>query len=101
MGQLIYVIHSFPIADEILNRKGAIYSDRPVQAMACELCGWNRPITLMRSGEQMRSSRAILHNAIGTHATVHEHHGTLVQEMRKGTLSIMQHPDDLAECIKQ
>jgi hypothetical protein len=37
LGQPIYVINSFKIANELLDKRAMIYSDRPIMTMAQEL----------------------------------------------------------------
>ncbi|KAK0436566.1 cytochrome P450 [Armillaria borealis] len=69
LGRCIVVINSAQTAIDILDKKGAIDSDRPIVAMGGELVGWNAYV-LMRCGSRFRDSRRRAHQIFGTNAAL-------------------------------
>jgi hypothetical protein len=101
LGKSIIIINSYSIADALLNRKGAIYSDRPQYTMASELVGWNKPMTLLNQGERHRFSRAVLHKTIGTVSSLSEYYPLIEAELRSCMGRILQDPADISKELRQ
>ncbi|KAH9930522.1 cytochrome P450 [Epithele typhae] len=70
MGQPTLVLGSFRAANDLLDARGAIYSDRPDAVMAGELVGWNRGLGYAHGPEQarFREFRRLFQHAIGPRA---------------------------------
>ncbi|PBK60874.1 cytochrome P450, partial [Armillaria solidipes] len=69
LGRRIVVINSAQTAIDILDKKGAIYSDRPIVAMGRELVGWKNAFVLMPYGSRFRVSRRRVHQIFGTNTS--------------------------------
>lgn len=82
VGQTMIIINSFSIADALLNRKGSLYSDRPVLPMASELVGWDRTIALLRTGDRHRYFRSMYHKVMGTYEAAQRFHALIEDESR-------------------
>lgn len=57
-GNPIVVLNSAKVADELLDKRGAIYSSRPVRTMLRELMGWNWSFSNMLYGSSWRKYRS-------------------------------------------
>ncbi|KAF8889423.1 cytochrome P450 [Gymnopilus junonius] len=67
-SQQIIVLNSVHHAIEILDKKSAVYSDRPIMQMGGELVGWKNTLVLLPYGNRFRNFRKLFHNAIGSQA---------------------------------
>ncbi|KII88998.1 hypothetical protein PLICRDRAFT_40636 [Plicaturopsis crispa FD-325 SS-3] len=56
------IINSVDIANDLLERRSSIYSDRPQSVMATELMGWHWNLSLMRYGSLWRAGRRLFHH---------------------------------------
>ncbi|TFY79512.1 hypothetical protein EWM64_g4497 [Hericium alpestre] len=71
------VINKFSSAIELLEKRGAIYSDRPRLVLVTEIIGWDAAMPGMQYGQQFRKHRkhsnALLNaNAARGYTTIHE-----------------------------
>ncbi|TDL26767.1 cytochrome P450 [Rickenella mellea] len=71
------IVSKLSIANDLLEKRGAIYSDRPNMVLENELLGWDAAMPTMRYGAQFRKhrrlSQALLNpNAARSYATMHE-----------------------------
>ncbi|KAI4525480.1 cytochrome P450 [Schizophyllum commune Loenen D] len=65
LGQVIVVLNDPKIADELLSKRGQIYSDRPTMHMA-ELAGYDRALSNSHYGPRVREWRKLFARVIGT-----------------------------------
>lgn len=102
LGRTMIIVNSFAIADALLNRKGSIYSDRPVLPMATELAGWDRTIALLRSGDRHRYFRAMYQKVMGTEEAAQKFHPLIEDETLKSIRRILaEHgPDDILKHVR-
>ncbi|TDZ27794.1 Cytochrome P450 monooxygenase COX2 [Colletotrichum spinosum] len=59
LGQYVVVLNSVRAAVDLLDRRGANYSDRP-RFVLFELMGWHKTLTFLRWGPEFRKHRGIL-----------------------------------------
>ncbi|KAF8810262.1 cytochrome P450 [Phlegmacium glaucopus] len=71
LGQHIVILNSARVALEMLDKKSAIYSDRPVLQMGGELVGWNNSLGLLPYGDRFRNYRKFFHQLMGNRTAVH------------------------------
>lgn len=64
-GRCFVVLNSIEGALDLLEKKGAIYSDRPYMPLAGELMGHDQFLPLSPYGERYRDLRRLLHQALG------------------------------------
>ncbi|KAF5325182.1 hypothetical protein D9619_009907 [Psilocybe cf. subviscida] len=101
MGRRIVVVNSAKIASEMLDRKSAVYSDRPVMQMAGELVGWRDALPCLPYDHRFRNQRKMIHQVIGTHAAVSSFHPMLEAETRGFLKKAMEKPSDLLGHIRK
>ena len=86
---------------DILDKKSAIYSDRPVLQMAGELVGWRNTLVLLPYGDRFRRYRRLFHSLIGTQSMIKRFYPSEVLEARKFLRRILARPDDLAAHVRK
>ncbi|KAJ7343182.1 cytochrome P450 [Mycena albidolilacea] len=93
-GQTVVVVNSLKTAVEILDKKSANYSDRPVFEMCGELVGWTLGIILISARTpQFRWTRKQFHQLIGSPANVKKFHPIEVEEYRKLLQRLLESPE--------
>ena len=70
LGQPMIIINSYKHAYELLERRSAIYSDRPHMIMAGDVVGWDQVLVLLRYGPQFREYRRLMARALGSRRSV-------------------------------
>ncbi|EJD49130.1 cytochrome P450 [Auricularia subglabra TFB-10046 SS5] len=89
LGQPIIVLSSSEAVDDLLNKRSAIYSDRPPFYMAGELVGWKNTLVGMRYGERFRHGRKYTNRIMGARGSQtyipEEEHATRVFLRRLAT----------------
>lgn len=70
LGQPMMIVNDAKIAFEMLDKKSAIYSDRPVLIMASILTGWKNTLALSPYGHRFREYRKHLFRLMGSRANV-------------------------------
>ncbi|KAI0045442.1 cytochrome P450 [Auriscalpium vulgare] len=99
LGQSFIVLNDVHVAGEMLDKKSAIYSDRPVSIMAGELTGWNETLGFSR-GERLKEHRKYLHGAIGTRSAIEKLNGLFETEAQAFLKRILRKPEAIAENIR-
>ncbi|ELU40496.1 cytochrome P450 [Rhizoctonia solani AG-1 IA] len=69
LGQKIIVLNSAEAASDLLDKRSAIYSDRPSIPMVAEM-NWAKTVTLAKYGELLRNYRRIMNNWLNKRAVV-------------------------------
>jgi hypothetical protein len=59
------VLNSAKAANDLLDKRSSIYSDRPHMAMAGELIGWDHSISLTPYNTQFRETRRLAKGILG------------------------------------
>lgn len=93
MGRPMIIVNSATIMDE-LNKKGAIYSDRPVLEMGGELVGYSNTLVLLRYGPRFRTFRKHFSGAIGP-GPLEDRKLLMAHETHSLLKRILASPDDL------
>ncbi|KAI0776641.1 cytochrome P450 [Trametes elegans] len=70
LGQPMLIINSFKHAYDLLEKRSALYSDRPHLTMAGDIVGWDQILVLVRYGTQFREYRRLMARALGSRKTV-------------------------------
>ncbi|KAG6833863.1 hypothetical protein H0H87_011797 [Tephrocybe sp. NHM501043] len=100
IGQPIIILNSFKIANELLDKKSPIYSDRPVLHMGGNLVGWKNTLVLLPYGDRFRRFRRMFHSAIGSRASVSQYSHIEELETRKFLRRVLAKPTDLATHVR-
>ncbi|KAJ7162570.1 cytochrome P450 [Mycena crocata] len=101
LGQPIIIIGSAKVAVELLDRRSAIYSDRPVCTMGGELVGWKNTLVLLPYGDRFRRFRRLFHNIIGSRAAIKQFLPVEELETRRFLRRVLAKPNDLPKHIRK
>ncbi|KAJ7179459.1 cytochrome P450 [Mycena filopes] len=96
LGQPIVIIGSSKIAVDILDKRSAIYSDRPVCTM-----GWKNTLVLLQYGDRFRRFRRLFHNIIGSRAAIKQFLPIDEEETRRFLRRVLAKPGDLNKHIRK
>ncbi|KAJ3509592.1 hypothetical protein NLJ89_g5142 [Agrocybe chaxingu] len=96
-GEHLIVLNTAQAAFEILDKKSANYSDRPVLELAGEIVGWKNTLLLLPSGEKFRAQRRVFHQAIGSKGAMAQYYPVVEKETRKFLKHVLAEPAFL-EC---
>ncbi|KAG8981362.1 hypothetical protein FRB93_008728 [Tulasnella sp. JGI-2019a] len=99
-GKPIVVIHTQEAAVDLLDRRSAIYSERPRFVMACELAGLDQDTALMPYGDAHRVHRKLFAQAL--HPRVVERDYAQLEERHAHKLAnlLLDNPDDFMNHIE-
>lgn len=101
LGQTIILLNSAQIACDMLDKKGAIYSDRPVLQMGGELVGWKNTMVLLPYSERFRHYRRLFHRVIGSPFAVKSFEPSQEIEARRFLRQVLLKPNGLATHIRK
>ncbi|KAH9991662.1 cytochrome P450 [Russula compacta] len=99
-GQPLIILSDIEVANEMLDKKSAIYSDRPVLEMAGELAGFKKWTGFLTYGPRWRESRKYMHHAIGTRESLVEFGSLFESETRKFLKAALGDPEKLQRHIR-
>lgn len=85
----------------MLDKKGAIYSDRPTLQMAGELVGWRDTLVLLPYGDRFRRYRRFFHKLIGSGAAMKQFHPIEEVEARRFIRQVLEDPNKLSAHIRR
>ncbi|TFK84330.1 cytochrome P450 [Polyporus arcularius HHB13444] len=99
LGMNIVVANTLEVVNELLDKRSAIYSDRPRMVMLNELTGFGWGLAFMPYGEPWRDSRRMAH---------HEFHTTPVKRFRPHELrfvrqflfNMYRHPEKMMDNLR-
>ncbi|KAF8817026.1 cytochrome P450 [Phlegmacium glaucopus] len=101
LGQPMIIVNSAKTAMEMLNKKSAIYSDRPIVPMGGELVGWKDTLVLIPFGERHRSYRKLFHQVIGSNASMSLFYPVEEFETHLFLKSVLKNPGELVTSIRK
>jgi hypothetical protein len=86
---------------DMLDKKGAVYSDRPVLVMAGELVGWKPTLGLLPYGDLCRQQRKNIHQIIGNRAALEVYHPIEEIETHRFLKRVFSKPEQLQAHVRQ
>jgi hypothetical protein len=95
------VLNDVDLANELLDKKGATCSNRPVLNMACELAGYKELTGFLMYGQRFKESRKYMHRTIGNRESLKIFHTLFEAEARTYLKAILRDPDDIQEHIRR
>ena len=99
-GQTTVIINSPSLeAVKLLDRKGAIYSDRPRIPVAGEIMGWEYVVGLHRYNSRFKHLRKLLAQAIGTRTSLAGLSGHLEHEVPGFLYRVMSSSQTLTQQV--
>jgi cytochrome P450 len=116
-SQHIILLNSLDVCDELLNKRSAIYSGRPVLPLAGEMCviyyltvfhgfirgyrvGWDRQLILSQDGDRHKAMRKLVARYIGTRFAVAALSNVQESEARWFVLRMSETPEDVLSHIR-
>ncbi|KAJ7160364.1 cytochrome P450 [Mycena filopes] len=97
LGQTVIIVNSGKIAEDLLDTRGANFSDRAIIPFAGELVGFNNAISLCQYGDRVRKERKIFHKFFGTQISIQKFVPLLSSEIHKGLRRIALDPGKIVE----
>ena len=101
LGQHMVILNSSKAAVDLLDKRSATYSDRPILMMCGELVGWNRSLALTQYGPRFREFRKFMGRLIGTRASMERFVPLQERETAKCLARIMADPGSLVHQIRK
>ncbi|KAK0435818.1 cytochrome P450 [Desarmillaria tabescens] len=100
MGQRMIIVNNAKILAD-LDRKGAIYSDRPRLEMAGELVGYANTIVLLRYNSRFRNCRKYISKMMGTINSIQKYFPMEEHETRRHLQRVLDNPAKLNESLRK
>ena len=100
-GKHMIILNTFEAAQDLMERRSAIYSDRPSIAFGGDFVGWSRTTVLLPYGARHRASRRLMQQVIGTQSAMHKFDEIEASEVLKFLKNLLDTPDDFAEHVRQ
>lgn len=100
-GQEFIILNSTQLALDLLEKRSATYSDRPVMEMGGELVGWKNTLVLIPYGDRFRTYRKLFHQVIGTNAAMANFQAVEEQETHSLLKALLHKPDDFANHLRK
>ena len=101
LGEKIIILNSSKAAVDLLDKRSATYSDRPVLVVCGEIIGWNRALPLTQYGPRFRELRKDFSRLIGSRASMEKFTPLLEKETAKFVARVIADPDSLARQIRK
>ena len=95
------VLNDLDLANELLDKKGATCSNRPVLTMACELAGFKEMTGFLMYGQRFKESRKYIYRAIGSRESLKMFDSLFEAEIRKYLKAAQRDPDHIQEHIRR
>ncbi|KAI0260545.1 cytochrome P450 [Gloeopeniophorella convolvens] len=99
-GQPVIVLGDLKIANELLEKRSAIYSDRPVLEMAYELSGFKEAVTSQNNNPRFKQMRKYAHRAIGTRAELEKYNSLFDSCIREFLVALHRNPTNLLWTVR-
>jgi cytochrome P450 len=101
LGQPMVIVNSASIASDLLDKKSAIYSDRPSLMMGGELVGWKNTLVLTPYGDRFRAIRRMLRGLMGSRSALVPYESHIELECRRFLRRVLDHPDNVASASRK
>jgi len=101
LGQEMVILNSSKAAIDLLDKRSANYSDRPVVMMCGEIVGWNRSLALTQYGSRFREFRKYMNRVVGTRASMEKFAPLQERETAKFVARVMADPGSLLQQIRK
>lgn len=100
LGRQMVIVSSAQVMEE-LDKKGAIYSDRPVLPMGGQLVGYDQTIVLLPYGSRWRTYRKHFARVVGPGKAIQGLHPLIEEEGKTFLRRVAKTPDDLLSHLRK
>lgn len=100
LGQNHIIVNKFEIAQELLEKRSAIYSDRPKIMFGGEMIGWGETTSLLNYGAELKAQRRNIHQMMGTTKSVSKFHYLEDIEAKRFIKRVIENPEELEQLIR-
>ena len=97
------MLSTIEAATDLLEKKGAIYSDRPYLPMAGKLLGWDQIVSLSPYNDRFRDIRRLMHKTLGSRGQrekVAKYHDLQEQQTIRFLGMLLHTPEDFVAHIR-
>lgn len=104
LGQRIVVLNSVQAAVDLLEKRGSIYSDRPVMTMAGELMTWGELLVFSPYGSRFRDIRRFFHRYVGSRGQLEKmapFHDLQEAETSRFLTRLLHDPENFVDHIRK
>ena len=70
LGNKLLIVHGAEAANDLMDRRSSLYSDRPHMIMAGDIVGWDQILVLLRYGSEFREYRRLMARVLGSREAV-------------------------------
>ncbi|PSS37289.1 hypothetical protein PHLCEN_2v858 [Hermanssonia centrifuga] len=99
-SKMFLVINTPKAALQLLEKRGALYSDRPQQPMACDLVGLNRVVILTPMGERFRQERKLMNTVLNPRA-VTNWEPLMTEQVQAMLREFLEVPEQLSDNLRR
>ncbi|KAJ6561174.1 cytochrome P450 [Mycena vulgaris] len=100
-GQQLTILNGVQVAIDILDKKSAISSDRPILPMGGELVGWKQALALTPYGDRFRNHRRLSHSLFGSRGTMSKFEPLEELEAHRFLKRLLSKPEGLQDHIRK
>ncbi|KAJ7723811.1 cytochrome P450 [Mycena metata] len=100
-GRTMIIVNAAKIAEDLLEAKGGIFSDRPVIQMGGELVGFRNVLTLCQYGDRVRQERKLFHQLFGTSKAIERFLPLITSEIHHFLRYVMLNPQGAVDGIQR
>ncbi|KIP09976.1 hypothetical protein PHLGIDRAFT_66583 [Phlebiopsis gigantea 11061_1 CR5-6] len=103
-GQRIVILNSLEAAVDLLEKRGAIHSDRPVLQKTEELVGWSQTLALCPYDSHCRSMRRVLRRHMGGRGETEKmntFHNKIEWEAHKFLVRMLRDPEGFVQHVRR
>ena len=102
LGEHMVIINSHEVAVDLFEKRGTLYSDRPVLPSTV-IAGYPNTLPLVPYGDRFREQRRMINQTVGTRSLVENYNDLEEEEVRQLLLNILRDPcsgDNIMEHLK-
>ncbi|KAI0267098.1 cytochrome P450 [Gloeopeniophorella convolvens] len=99
-GQPIVIVNDVTLANEMLDKRGSLYSDRPSSPMATELAGFGDTLVLRPCDRECTQMRKHIHKTIGTRNELEKYAQLFEAHVRNFIKTLSRRPEDPDAAIR-
>lgn len=100
LGSPVVILNSSDAAVEMLDKKSALYSDRPTFPVCGEVIGWNRTLAFLHYGHIWRETRRLFSQTIGTRRSLDSLTDQLEYEGHRFVSRLLEKPEQVLQHVR-